>query len=450
MEQAVVYARYSSNNQTENSIEGQVEAARNYATQHGYNIIHVYADRAKTGTNDQREEFQRMLSDCKKHKFSVIIVWKVDRFGRNREEITFNKYKCKKEGVRVEYVAENLGDGNEAVILESVLEGMAEYFSKQLSTNVKRGLEASRKKGNYVGSAPFGYIKRDGKLIEVPEELEVVRTIFELYAAGESSLEIRDELGMPDDHVLRIIRNEKYKSVVDPNTYETAVNRYRSRVKRHRSGEEMKKEYKLTSKLTCTCGRHMVGSSTNCKNGKKYHYYRCHKNCGNRVIRRDLADELVIEAVKEHLSTPESIEVIVEGIWAKYQEMLKEERVVSAPEKELEAVSKRLTRLYKAVEDGMPWENIKERVAELESQKSAILEQIGSTKPRINLTKDAIRKYLSRKDIYENDLLLIEMLVRDVVYDGEKLDIYLNVSEDFCIQTQLPWLLQVSTKGQKI
>ena len=87
MENAVIYARYSSHNQTENSIEAQVEAGRSFAKSHKYNIVGIYADRAKTGTNDQREEFQRMLSATEKHTFTVIIVWKVDRFGRNREEI---------------------------------------------------------------------------------------------------------------------------------------------------------------------------------------------------------------------------------------------------------------------------------------------------------------------------------------------------------------------------
>ena len=121
-ELAVVYARFSSSKQQETSIEGQLAAAHKYAETKGYTIIREYCDRAKTGTNDNREEFQRMLSDTAKHQFTVIIVWKVDRFGRNREEITFNKYRAKKNGVRVEYVAENVVEGPEGVILESVLE----------------------------------------------------------------------------------------------------------------------------------------------------------------------------------------------------------------------------------------------------------------------------------------------------------------------------------------
>ena len=101
-ENAVVYARYSSRGQQEQSIEGQVASARDYAERKGYNIIHLYADRAKTGMNDNREELQQMLADALKCEFTVVIVWKVDRFGRNREDITFNKYRLRKAGVRLE------------------------------------------------------------------------------------------------------------------------------------------------------------------------------------------------------------------------------------------------------------------------------------------------------------------------------------------------------------
>lgn len=145
-ENAVIYARYSSHGQTEQSIEGQIAKGREFAATRGYTVVHEYVDRAMTGRNDNREQFQKMLADTAKHQFQVIIVWKVDRFGRNREEIAINKHTCKRNGVRVEYVAENLPDAPESVILESVLEGMAEYYSLQLSQNILRGQLESAKK----------------------------------------------------------------------------------------------------------------------------------------------------------------------------------------------------------------------------------------------------------------------------------------------------------------
>ena len=148
---AVIYARYSSHKQGEQSIEGQLASAYKYAGEHGYTIIHEYIDRAQTGRNDDREQFQQMLKDTAKHQFEAIIIWKIDRFGRNREEIAFNKYRCKKNGVKVLYTAESIPDTPEGIILEAVLEGMAEYYSVQLATNVKRGTDNAASKGQSVG-----------------------------------------------------------------------------------------------------------------------------------------------------------------------------------------------------------------------------------------------------------------------------------------------------------
>ena len=183
---AVVYARYSSHKQGEQSIEGQLASAYKYAGEHGYTIIHEYIDRAQTGRNDDREQFQQMLKDTAKHQFEAIIIWKIDRFGRNREEIAFNKYRCKKNGVKVLYTAESIPDTPEGIILEAVLEGMAEYYSVQLATNVKRGMDNVARKGQSVGGTlPLGYRTGPDKYLEPdPKTAPLVRRIFEMYAAG--------------------------------------------------------------------------------------------------------------------------------------------------------------------------------------------------------------------------------------------------------------------------
>ncbi|MBQ8835525.1 MAG: recombinase family protein [Oscillospiraceae bacterium] len=130
---AVVYARFSSHRQGERSIEGQVAEAECFAAAHGLTIVKVYADRAQTGRNDNREQFQRMFADAAKHAFDALIVWKTDRIGRNKEEIALNKYHLKKNGVKIYYVAEAIPDTPEGIILEAVIEGMAAYYSEQLS-----------------------------------------------------------------------------------------------------------------------------------------------------------------------------------------------------------------------------------------------------------------------------------------------------------------------------
>ena len=132
MNTAVVYARYSSHKQGEQSIDGQLAEAKKYASEHGYTIIHEYVDRAMTGRNDNREQFQLMMSDASKKAFNALIIWKTDRIGRNKEEIALNKYHLKKNGVKILYVAEHIPDTPEEIILESVIEGMTAYYSEQL------------------------------------------------------------------------------------------------------------------------------------------------------------------------------------------------------------------------------------------------------------------------------------------------------------------------------
>ena len=194
---AVVYARYSSHRQGEQSIEGQLAEAYKYANVHGYKIIHEYVDRAMTGRNDDREQFQKMLADTAKKQFDTIILWKIDRFGRNREEIAFNKYRCKKNGVKIVRVAESVPDSPEGVILDSVLEGMAEYYSLQLSQNILRGQRASAEKCQSTGgNRPLGYrTNPTTKKFEIdPETAPTVRLVFDMYAKGKTVTEIVTEL----------------------------------------------------------------------------------------------------------------------------------------------------------------------------------------------------------------------------------------------------------------
>ena len=130
---AVIYARYSSANQTEQSIEGQLHDNYAWAKQHGITVIGEYIDRALTGTKDQRPDFQRMIEDASRKQFEMVIVWKLDRFARNRYDSAIYKARLKKHGVKVVSAMENITDSPEGIILEGLLESMAEYYSANLS-----------------------------------------------------------------------------------------------------------------------------------------------------------------------------------------------------------------------------------------------------------------------------------------------------------------------------
>ena len=136
----VIYARYSSHSQTEQSIEGQLETCYEYAKKNGYTVIGEYIDRAQSGTTDKREEFQRMIADSDKHTFEAVLVYQLDRFARNRYDSAVNKHRLKKNGVRVVSARENISDDASGILVEGVLESMAEYYSAELSQKIRRGM----------------------------------------------------------------------------------------------------------------------------------------------------------------------------------------------------------------------------------------------------------------------------------------------------------------------
>ena len=154
---------------TEQSIEGQLHVCEQYATQHGIEIIAHYIDRAISGTSDKRQEFQRMITDSKENHFDVVLVYKLDRFARNRYDSALYKKKLRENGVRVVSATENITDTPEGIIMEGLLEAMDEYYSAELSRKCKRGLKESFDKGRFIGIiAPYGYQVVDHYLIVNP------------------------------------------------------------------------------------------------------------------------------------------------------------------------------------------------------------------------------------------------------------------------------------------
>lgn len=470
MENAVVYARYSSHSQTEQSIEGQLAAARNYANIKGYSIIHEYCDRAKTGTSDDREEFQRMLKDCSKGQFSVIIVWKVDRFGRNREEITFNKYKAKKAGVRVEYVAENITEGPEGVILESVLEGMAEYYSLQLSQNIKRGQYESAKKHLYFGGTiPFGYRTDGSKRFIIDEKAAlIVQRIFENYANGMSMSQLVEWLNINGykgtrgnafnkNSLPRLLHNEMYRGVYkykDLIYDEDAVPRIISDelfyavqeklgMNRIASSRWSKDFYFLTGKLYCECGNSMCGQSGTSEHSGKYKYYVC-KKCGKRYRAEEL-ESFVMSKIHEILGSNDTLDRISDLVWEYYLENDHEQEEIDSINGQLENINKSIANLVRAVEDGMPYDAVKSRLDSLNAEK-LVLQREASERALMSqykLTKDKIRFFIGQFDAFndKNKEQLIHSLVNSIHVSPSEISIALNYCEEqsspSCVKVEL-------------
>jgi len=222
----VFYGRYSDIGQSEQSIEGQRKTCTEFAERNGYHIIAEYIDRAISGTDaDNRPEFQRMIADSAKRQSQGILVYQLDRFARNRYDSATYKSKLKKNGVRLLSARENISDDASGVLMESVLEGMAEYFSAELSQKVKRGMSLTAEKCEFTGSfVPLGYKVVDKKFVISEDEAPIIKRMFEMYLAGKTMVDIiryLDENGVKTrqgnsyhkDTIRRILTNRKYLGI---------------------------------------------------------------------------------------------------------------------------------------------------------------------------------------------------------------------------------------------
>lgn len=219
----VIYARYSSHNQTEQSIEGQLETCYEYAKNNNQTVIGEYIDHAQSGTTDNRAEFQRMIADSDKHTFEAVLVYQLDRFARNRYDSAINKQKLKKNGVRVISARENISDDASGILVEGVLESMAEYYSAELSQKIRRGMNINAEKHLSNGSNPgLGYVVDEERQFHIdPKTAPIVREIFEMYASGKTVTEINQYLNdrqirtshgneFNKNSMHRILRNKRY------------------------------------------------------------------------------------------------------------------------------------------------------------------------------------------------------------------------------------------------
>ena len=188
----VIYARYSSDNQREESIEGQLRECRAYAERNDMKIIGSYIDRALSAKTDARPQFQKMIQDSNAHRFQFVLVWKLDRFSRNRFDSAYYKRALSKNNVKVISATEPISNTPEGIMLESMLEGMAEYYSAELAEKVTRGHTDNALKCKFNGgSVPLGYRINEERHYEPdPVMSPIVREVFERYAGGESIKEL--------------------------------------------------------------------------------------------------------------------------------------------------------------------------------------------------------------------------------------------------------------------
>ena len=129
----VIYARYSSDNQREESIEGQLRECQAFAEKNDIKILNTYIDRAFSAKTDNRPEFQHMIADSQKKLFDVVLVWKFDRFARNRLDSLLYKQLLRQNNIRLISATEPIMNSSVGIMFESMIDGYNEYYSADLA-----------------------------------------------------------------------------------------------------------------------------------------------------------------------------------------------------------------------------------------------------------------------------------------------------------------------------
>ena len=463
---AVIYARYSSSGQREESIEGQLRECHEYAKRNGFTVVGEYVDKALTGRTDKRPDFQRMLRDSERGIFKAVILWKTDRFARNRYDSAMYKYKLKKNGVRLYYAKESIPDGPEGIILESVMEGYAEYYSENLSQNVKRGNYDSALAMKTLGVRVYGLRKSaDDHFEPDPATAPIVRRIFEEYAKGERAKDIVERLnaegyrtatGKPfsKTSLPLILRNEKYlgtyiyKDIRVENAFPAIVTRElfdkcaQLMTRHHRSpAANRDTQFLLTSKLFCGhCGEPMTGDGGTSKTGRVYNYYTCngrrrHK-CDKKRVAKEWIEELVLSKLTEIVATDGFIETVADKV-VEFQSKAKDDRRLKSLERKQKEVEKATNNLMRAIEAGIVTPTTKSRLVELEAEHERLTRSIAEElMTDATLERDQIVWFLERfrdgnvEDETFRTFLVDTFLNAVYLYDDDKLVLVFNYSGD--------------------
>lgn len=454
---AVIYARYSSHNQREESIEGQIRECQDFAEKNGFVIIDEYIDRAISGKTDNRASFQRLIRDSEKGRFQAVLMYTLDRFARNRYDSAMYKAKLKKNGVKVYYAKQSIPDTPEGIILESVLEGYAEYYSENLSRNIKRGMHENALQCKSTGGGQcLGYRIGENKHYEIdPVGAKIVREIYQLYADGMSATQIINYCNSQGYRTVRgfafnknslrtMLTNDKYIGVYRYGEVETVggvpaiidkdlFEKVQATFKRNRAARAKSKaraDYLLSTKLFCGhCGSNMVGESGTARNGNLYYYYKCadrkrKRVCAKQTERKDWIEEIVVRHTVETVLTDESIEQIATKAMELIEKEAADNSMLIGLEQSLKDIEKRIANLLDLMEQGIATDSTKDRLLDLEANKTDLEKQIArESAKKPPLSKERIIHWLSTFrggdiDDVEYKRRVIDTLVNSVyVYD---------------------------------
>ena len=341
----VIYARFSSSGQREESIEGQVKICTEYAENNDYTVIGTYVDRALTGRNDKRPDLQRLLSDSNNNNFQAVIVYSIDRFGRNLQQCLTNENKLKQNGVALFSATEHFTNDPAGIFYRNLMMAHSQYYCDELSQKIRRGMDINAEKClSTGGNIALGFKVDDKKNFQIdPDTAPIVQYIFESYASGKTVTEIINQLnsqglktsrGVPfnKNSLHSMLKNKRYIGIY---TYkgtekiggmpriisDELFNKVAEIMDKNRKAParaRAKVEYLLTTKMFCGyCKEMMTGFSGTGKSGKVYRYYVCNgtkkKACKKKKVNKEYIEDLVVNECRK-LLTNENIKKIANSI----------------------------------------------------------------------------------------------------------------------------------------
>ena len=462
---AVIYARYSSDNQREESIEGQIRECTAYAEKNGITVVKHYIDRALSAKTDNRPDFQQMIKDSEKRLFDFVLVWKLDRFARNRYDSAHYEYLLERNHVKLVSATEPISEGPAGIMVKSMLTGMAEYYSAELSEKVVRGMTENVLKGKYNGgTVPIGFEVDEEKFFQIdPLKAPFVVEAFQRYNDGATMKEIMNWLNdngvttnrnqkFTYNSVWKLLSNRRYigenhfKDIVMPDSIPAIVDkelfdRVQAKIEKNRRAPAHHKaedDYLLTTKLFCgMCGAMMFGECGTSRNKVVHHYYKCAnakrtKTCKKKTVRKEWLEDLVVAETMKLIQD----DAVIDAIVAEVMELQDQENTtLPLLEKQMREVENGIENMLNAIQAGVLTNSTKSRLEKLEAQQKELEVRIAEEKiARPRLSENQVRFWLTRfrkldPNVKSHRETLINTFVNAVYLYDEKVLITFNYKD---------------------
>jgi DNA invertase Pin-like site-specific DNA recombinase len=370
----------------------------------------------------------QMIAESRQGLFDTVIVWKIDRFSRDKYDSVFYKNALKKNGVRVISATEPIDDSPEGQLMESIFEGFSAYYIKDLAMKVNRGMTENALKCKFNGGSPtYGYVIDENKHFQPdPVKALVVADIFRRYSGGESIKSILAELnaqGLQTGHgkpptysfIVNLIKNRRYLGeyrfkdtvienaftpLVDPDIFEKCQRRLVENQRRPASFKPVENKYLLTGKSFCGfCGTTMCGESGKSKTGAIHRYYQCRaaktkRTCDKKRISKDFLETAVTDISMQLFDNAPLLNSVIDNC---YELQNRKNANLPALEYQFEQVNKEIDNVMTAIKQGIITSTTKETLLKLEQEKDEL--EISIAKERIErpvLSREQIKFWLCR------------------------------------------------------